>query len=163
MQKRHVLFLSTPHLHLPFSVMDNRKAAVDIVGTSSKTLLLFFLFSFLVFKASSSVIFLGTPYIRLIPKVTAVAGETLRLKCPVAGYPIEEIYWEKNNKQLPTEIRQSVERDGTLVITSVQKDSDVGVYTCVARNKQGQKARRTGEVSVIGIYFFFIVICLGIQ
>ena len=37
----------------------------------------------------------GSPYIRLIPKVTAVAGETLRLKCPVAGYPIEEIYWEK--------------------------------------------------------------------
>lgn len=37
----------------------------------------------------------GLPYIRLIPKVTAVAGETLHLKCPVAGYPIEEIHWER--------------------------------------------------------------------
>lgn len=92
-----------------------------------------------------------------------MAGETLRLKCPVAGYPIEEIYWEKGNKQLPTEIRQSVERDGTLVITSVQKDTDVGVYTCVARNKQGQKARRTGEVSVIGTYFFYFFIVTIIQ
>lgn len=38
---------------------------------------------------------IGLPYIRLIPKVTAVAGETLHLKCPVAGYPIEEIHWER--------------------------------------------------------------------
>lgn len=37
----------------------------------------------------------GLPYIRLIPKVTAVSGETLHLKCPVAGYPIEEIHWER--------------------------------------------------------------------
>lgn len=39
--------------------------------------------------------FTGLPYIRLIPKVTAVSGETLHLKCPVAGYPIEEIHWER--------------------------------------------------------------------
>ena len=39
--------------------------------------------------------FLGLPYIRLIPKVTAIAGEPFQLKCPVAGYPIEEIHWEK--------------------------------------------------------------------
>lgn len=37
----------------------------------------------------------GLPYIRLIPKVTAVSGEVLHLKCPVAGYPIEEIHWER--------------------------------------------------------------------
>lgn len=37
----------------------------------------------------------GMPYIRVIPPVTAVAGEALRLKCPVAGYPIDEIYWEQ--------------------------------------------------------------------
>nr|CAD7427384.1 unnamed protein product [Timema monikensis] len=38
----------------------------------------------------------GLPYIRLIPKVTAVAGESLQLKCPVAGYPIEQIKWERS-------------------------------------------------------------------
>jgi hypothetical protein len=41
------------------------------------------------------------PYIRLIPKVTAVAGETLHLKCPVAGYPIEEIRWERSKQNMP--------------------------------------------------------------
>ena len=39
----------------------------------------------------------GLPYIRLIPKVTAVAGEEFHIKCPVAGYPIEEIRWERGN------------------------------------------------------------------
>lgn len=37
----------------------------------------------------------GLPYIRPIPKITAVAGEVLKLKCPVSGYPIEQIAWEK--------------------------------------------------------------------
>ncbi|XP_026827389.1 Down syndrome cell adhesion molecule-like protein Dscam2 isoform X4 [Ooceraea biroi] len=91
----------------------------------------------------------GLPYIRLIPKVTAVAGETLRLKCPVAGYPIEEIKWERANRELPDDLRQKVLLDGTLIISSVQKEGDAGVYTCWARNKQGHSARRSGDVAVI--------------
>jgi hypothetical protein len=115
----------------------------------------------------------GMPYIRLIPKVTAVAGETLHLKCPVAGYPIEEIHWERGTKlpsslyfdkithcsllkiggrELPDDIRQKVQSDGSLVISPVQKAADSGVYTCWARNKQGHSARRSGEVAVIGQY-----------
>ncbi|XP_046818554.1 Down syndrome cell adhesion molecule-like protein Dscam2 isoform X2 [Vespa crabro] len=91
----------------------------------------------------------GLPYIRLIPKVTAVAGEKLSLKCPVAGYPIEEIKWERANRELPDDLRQKVLPDGTLVIISVQKNIDAGVYTCWARNKQGHSARRSGDVAVI--------------
>lgn len=37
----------------------------------------------------------GQPYIREMPKVTAVAGNDLNIKCPVAGYPIEAITWER--------------------------------------------------------------------
>ncbi|KAJ8974837.1 hypothetical protein NQ317_006679 [Molorchus minor] len=91
----------------------------------------------------------GMPYIRLIPKVTAVAGETLQLKCPVAGYPIEEIHWERGGRELPDDLRQKVLSDGTLVINPVEKKADSGVYTCWARNKQGHSARRSGEVNVI--------------
>jgi Immunoglobulin domain len=94
----------------------------------------------------------GLPYIRLIPKVTAVAGETLHLKCPVAGYPIEEVHWERGGRELPEDIRQKVQTDGSLIINPVQKKDDSGVYTCWARNKQGHSARRSGEVSVIGQY-----------
>lgn len=93
---------------------------------------------------------LGLPYIRLIPKVTAVSGETLNLKCPVAGYPIEEIHWERGGRELPDDIRQRVQPDGSLTISPVQKHTDSGVYTCWARNKQGHSARRSGEVTVIG-------------
>ncbi|XP_058457694.1 cell adhesion molecule Dscam2 isoform X15 [Malaya genurostris] len=91
----------------------------------------------------------GLPYIRLIPKVTAVAGQTLYLKCPVAGYPIEEIHWERGGRELPEDMRQKVQSDGTLEIKEVQKSLDSGVYTCWARNKQGHSARRSGEVTVI--------------
>ncbi|KAG7203545.1 hypothetical protein KM043_013595 [Ampulex compressa] len=91
----------------------------------------------------------GLPYIRQIPKVTAVSGETLQLKCPVAGYPIEEIKWERANRELPDDLRQKVLMDGTLVITGVQKKADAGVYTCWAKNKQGHSARRSGDVAVI--------------
>ncbi|XP_035789913.1 Down syndrome cell adhesion molecule-like protein Dscam2 isoform X6 [Anopheles albimanus] len=91
----------------------------------------------------------GLPYIRLIPKVTAVAGHTLYLKCPVAGYPIEEIHWERGGRELPEDMRQKVQSDGTLEIKEVQKSLDSGVYTCWARNKQGHSARRSGEVAVI--------------
>ncbi|XP_039300618.1 LOW QUALITY PROTEIN: Down syndrome cell adhesion molecule-like protein Dscam2, partial [Nilaparvata lugens] len=91
----------------------------------------------------------GLPYIRVIPKVTAVAGEDFELKCPVAGYPIEEIRWERGGRELPEDLRQRVLPGGILKISPVQKASDAGLYTCWARNKQGQTARRTGEVTVI--------------
>lgn len=33
-------------------------------------------------------------------RITAVAGENMRIKCPVAGYPINEIRWEKGKCQV---------------------------------------------------------------
>ncbi|XP_024084690.1 Down syndrome cell adhesion molecule-like protein Dscam2 [Cimex lectularius] len=92
----------------------------------------------------------GLPYIRMIPKVTAVAGEEFQIKCPVAGYPIEEIKWERGGRELPEDLRQKViSSTGLLIINPVQTSADAGVYTCWARNKQGQTARRSGEVKVI--------------
>lgn len=78
------------------------------------------------------------------------------MKCPVAGYPIEEIKWERANRELPDDLRQKVLSDGTLQISSVQKKGDAGVYTCWARNKQGHSARRSGDVAVIGKASFLI-------
>lgn len=37
----------------------------------------------------------GLPYVRPMSAVSAVAGKQLYIKCPVAGYPIESIVWEK--------------------------------------------------------------------
>ena len=35
----------------------------------------------------------GPPYIRTMGEISAVAGETLRVTCPVAGFPIDNIKW----------------------------------------------------------------------
>ncbi|XP_070065018.1 cell adhesion molecule Dscam2-like isoform X1 [Drosophila virilis] len=37
----------------------------------------------------------GMPYIRHMPKISAVAGKMFALKCPIAGYPIESVFIEK--------------------------------------------------------------------
>lgn len=37
----------------------------------------------------------GLPSIRPMDKVAVVAGEMMYVTCPVAGYPIESIQWEK--------------------------------------------------------------------
>lgn len=37
----------------------------------------------------------GLPYIRPMEKKAIVAGESLFVTCPVAGYPIESIVWER--------------------------------------------------------------------
>lgn len=37
----------------------------------------------------------GLPYIRNMPKMTAVSEADVSIKCPVAGYPIMEIAWTR--------------------------------------------------------------------
>jgi hypothetical protein len=37
----------------------------------------------------------GIPFIREMPKITGVSGSDLVIKCPVAGYPIDKIHWER--------------------------------------------------------------------
>lgn len=59
-------------------------------------------------------------------------------------------------RELPDDLRQKVQTDGSLVINPVQKSADSGVYTCWARNKQGHSARRSGEVTVIGKKLRFV-------
>jgi Down syndrome cell adhesion molecule len=38
----------------------------------------------------------GLPYIRPMPPISTIAGKTLTIKCPSAGYPIDKIIWEKS-------------------------------------------------------------------
>lgn len=37
----------------------------------------------------------GLPFVRAMEKKAIVAGETLMVTCPAAGYPIETIVWER--------------------------------------------------------------------
>ncbi|XP_049546747.1 Down syndrome cell adhesion molecule-like protein Dscam2 isoform X10 [Anopheles darlingi] len=91
----------------------------------------------------------GLPYVRTMEKKAIVAGETLIVTCPVAGYPIESIVWERDNRQLPINRKQKVFPNGTLIIENVERNSDQATYTCVAKNAEGYTARGTLEVQVM--------------
>lgn len=39
----------------------------------------------------------GMPFVRPMEKKAIVAGEMLIVTCPVAGYPIDSIVWERGN------------------------------------------------------------------
>ncbi|XP_020284816.1 Down syndrome cell adhesion molecule-like protein Dscam2 isoform X43 [Pseudomyrmex gracilis] len=93
----------------------------------------------------------GLPFIRHMDKKAIVAGETLRVTCPVAGYPIDTIVWERDTRVLPINRKQKVFPNGTLIIENVERMSDQATYTCVARNAQGYSARGTLEVQVMVI------------
>lgn len=111
-------------------------------------------------------------------KVAVVAGEMMLVTCPVAGYPIETIQWEKGilgliwrklensplkpvilfcfagGRVLPVNRRQQVFPNGTLIIENVQRSLDQGSYTCLAKNAQGFSAKGNLEVQVMGKFFY---------
>ncbi|XP_055856707.1 cell adhesion molecule Dscam2 isoform X4 [Episyrphus balteatus] len=91
----------------------------------------------------------GLPYIRQMEKKAIVAGENLIVTCPVAGYPIDSIVWERDNRALPINRKQKVFPNGTLIIENVERNSDQATYTCVAKNVEGYSARGSLEVQVM--------------
>jgi hypothetical protein len=92
----------------------------------------------------------GAPFVRKMDSMKVVAGQSMFVTCPVAGYPISSIAWEKDGRQLPFNDRQTVYPNGTLVILDVQRKEDAAAYTCVARNDEGYSARSDLEVTVMG-------------
>ncbi|XP_018916617.2 cell adhesion molecule Dscam2 isoform X1 [Bemisia tabaci] len=91
----------------------------------------------------------GLPFVRPMPNISAVAEEPLFIACPVAGYPIDSITWEKEGKKLPLNRRQHVFSNGTLMIKNVQREADKGFYSCTAENKQGRSSSESLYMNVI--------------
>ncbi|KAK8787941.1 hypothetical protein V5799_022284 [Amblyomma americanum] len=89
---------------------------------------------------------LGRPLVRPMANVTALAGRTMRLQCAVAGHPIQSIVWQKDGRSLPQNHRQRSFPNGSLVVSEVQRSSDSGWYTCVARDPEGNTAK--GQLAV---------------
>ncbi|XP_068242240.1 cell adhesion molecule Dscam2-like [Palaemon carinicauda] len=91
----------------------------------------------------------GLPVGRPMATVTAVAGQTLELSCPVAGYPFHTFIWNKDGETIDESLGQRIEVDGTLVLEKVRHSFDAGVYTCTASTKQGRAATGSAQVSVL--------------
>ena len=92
----------------------------------------------------------GAPYVRPMDPIKVVAGDSMFVTCPVAGYPITNIVWERDGRQLPINDRQRVFKNGTVIIEDVQRNEDAATYTCIARNEEGYSARSDLEVTVMG-------------
>ncbi|KAK2896200.1 hypothetical protein Q8A67_010688 [Cirrhinus molitorella] len=68
------------------------------------------------------------------------AGRGERVRCdPPQGQPEPDVWWERAGARVASEGRVH-QRDGDLIFSPTDR-SDSGVYTCVARNKAGQKQR----------------------
>nr|CAD7426255.1 unnamed protein product [Timema monikensis] len=94
-------------------------------------------------------LFQGAPHVRPMGEVSAVAGENLKITCPVAGFPIDGVKWYKGERELPINRRHLVFPNNTLVIEKVQSGVDNGVYRCDATDKQARTASGTAHVNVM--------------
>uniref|UniRef100_A0A673B0U6 Down syndrome cell adhesion molecule like 1 n=1 Tax=Sphaeramia orbicularis TaxID=375764 RepID=A0A673B0U6_9TELE len=72
----------------------------------------------------------GSPRIRPMKNITAVAGRNTFINCRVIGYPYYSINWYKEGLLLPDNHRQVVYENGTLKLSDVQKGMDEGAYVC---------------------------------
>ena len=98
----------------------------------------------------------GAPFVRPMEDIKVVAGSQMIKTCPVSGYPVSNIVWEREGRQLPINDRQRVYPNGTLIIEDVQRNEDAATYTCIARNEQGYSARNDLDVTVMGECTSFI-------
>ena len=97
----------------------------------------------------------GPPTARAFPQdLKAVEGLEFVLQCPMGGYPLEKISWEKDGLSLSSGLRRKLfTQNGTLVIKKVVKESDEGRYTCHAKSRNGRNsASASTGLRVIGKY-----------
>ncbi|XP_069681715.1 cell adhesion molecule Dscam1-like isoform X3 [Periplaneta americana] len=83
----------------------------------------------------------GPPSARAPQNLTVVAGLDVYLRCPVAGFPITSVTWQRTGDILPTHLRHRVFPNGTLLVRQVEGATDRGEYSCAVINQQGQRAQ----------------------
>lgn len=91
----------------------------------------------------------GPPFVRSMTNTTVISGDTLRINCPVSGYPLKEISWEKSGMKLPQNHRQTVYPNGTLIIQKLEREHDEDQYRCKATNDQGLQSSRNIYIKII--------------
>uniref|UniRef100_A0A2I4BS68 Inactive tyrosine-protein kinase 7 n=1 Tax=Austrofundulus limnaeus TaxID=52670 RepID=A0A2I4BS68_AUSLI len=75
-----------------------------------------------------------------MPKVFTASNTLQRVTCRrPRGKPEPEVWWEREDRRLPTEGR--VDQDGPDLVFSPTEEGDSGTYLCVAQNKAGRRVQ----------------------
>ncbi|KAG8309246.1 hypothetical protein J6590_090756, partial [Homalodisca vitripennis] len=81
--------------------------------------------------------------------LTVRSGYKAELRCEADGSPEPVITWFKDGKTVVPGGRLSISSEGTLLTIEHVKESDSGLYTCLAQNQVGS-AESSGEIRVRG-------------
>ncbi len=93
----------------------------------------------------------GPPATRPFPSdLKAVEGSEYILHCPVGGYPIEAVVWEKDGSRLTSDLRRKILTNGTMIIGNVVKEIEEGNYRCTATGRSGASDTTSTMLRVIG-------------
>uniref|UniRef100_T1JC13 Down syndrome cell adhesion molecule-like protein Dscam2 n=1 Tax=Strigamia maritima TaxID=126957 RepID=T1JC13_STRMM len=87
--------------------------------------------------------------IRSQPSLNVVSGDNAILNCPVFGYPISDLKWEKDGTQLPNEIHQIQMVNDSLVIQNILRTRDSGIYSCFAKGSDGTLVEGNVQLEVL--------------
>jgi len=78
-----------------------------------------------------------------------LAGDSIILNCQADGTPTPEILWYKDANPVDPSPTVGIFNDGTELRISTIRHEDIGEYTCIARNGEGQVSH-TARVIIAG-------------
>lgn len=81
--------------------------------------------------------------------IVFLAGDSIILNCQADGTPTPEILWYKDANPVEPSPTVGIFNDGTELRISTIRHEDIGEYTCIARNGEGQVSH-TARVIIAG-------------
>jgi len=87
--------------------------------------------------------------VRLDALFVFIAGDSIILNCQADGTPTPEILWYKDANPVDPSPTVGIFNDGTELRISTIRHEDIGEYTCIARNGEGQVSH-TARVIIAG-------------
>lgn len=85
-------------------------------------------------------------------------GDAIILNCQAEGTPTPEILWYKDANPVEPSQTIGIFNDGTELRIATIKNEDIGDYTCIARNGEGQISH-TARVIIAGEKIIIILLC----
>lgn len=102
----------------------------------------------------------GPPVSREPLNLTVVSGSDVWLRCPVGGFPLSRVAWQRGSTPLTpgapssaATAHVSIFNNGSLVLRGVEAARDAGAYSCTASNQQGRSAEGRLHLHVMREYF----------